>query len=122
MSENRAPYGTDHNEIGQDQIQAFQSWCIVELYGRQQIAGNVSERTIAGQGFIQVDVPGVGDQPSYTRLFGPGAIYSIIPTTEEIARAFVVRNVSAPVHPWQLTAGVPPKQLLDDWSERHDQD
>ncbi|MBA4376967.1 MAG: acetyltransferase [Anaerolinea sp.] len=87
----------------QTTLPAFDTWCIVELYGRQQIAGKVSERTIAGQGFIQVNVPDTGDQPGYSRLFGPGAIYSMIPTTEEIARAFIARNVGAPIQTWQIT-------------------
>ncbi len=91
------------NEENKNTVATFETWCIVELYGRQQIAGKVTERTIAGQGFIQVNVPETGDQPAYSRLFGPGAIYSMIPTTEEIARAFVARNVGAPVQAWQLT-------------------
>lgn len=80
----------------------FDAWCIVEIFGHQQLAGRVTEQTVAGQGFVRVDVPSVNDQPSFTRLFGPGAIYSIIPTTEAIATAFVARNVGAPIHPWQL--------------------
>ena len=85
------------------EISTFEAWCIVELFGRQQIAGRVTERTIAGQGFIQVDVPAVKDQPGFTRMFGPSSIYSIIPVTEEIASAFAARNVGAPIQPWQLT-------------------
>ncbi|HAL17413.1 MAG TPA: hypothetical protein DCP32_11890 [Anaerolineaceae bacterium] len=85
------------------EISTFEAWCIVELFGRQQIAGRVTERTIAGQGFIQVDVPAVKDQPGFTRMFGPSSIYSIIPVTEEIASAFAARNVGAPIQPWQLS-------------------
>lgn len=80
----------------------FEHWAIVELFGHQQIAGHVTECVIAGQGFIQVDVPTVEDQPGYTRLLGPSSIYSIIPTTEEVCRAFVDRRVGAPIQPWQL--------------------
>jgi hypothetical protein len=80
----------------------FESWAIVELFGRQQMAGRVTEQTIAGQGFVRVDVPQVDDRGGFTRLFGPSAIYSIIPVDEETARAFVRRNFAAPIQPWQL--------------------
>lgn len=83
---------------------AFDCWAVVEIFGHQQLAGRVSEQTIASQGFIRVDVPDLPDQPGFTRLFGPAAIYSIIPTTEEIARAFVARNVAAPIKSYQLAA------------------
>ena len=86
---------------------AFQQWAVVELFGHQQIAGMVSEQTIAGQGFIRVDVPACADQEAFTRLFGTGAIYSIIPTTEEIATAFARRNVSRPINRWDLALPKP---------------
>lgn len=35
----------------------FDQWAVVELMGRQRIAGKVTERVIAGSGFLQVDVP-----------------------------------------------------------------
>jgi len=75
----------------------FDVWAVVELFGHQRIAGRVTEQVIAGQGFIRVDVPTTGDQIGFTRMFGPGAIYSIIPTTEEIAIAFVHENVGTPI-------------------------
>jgi hypothetical protein len=74
----------------------FDEWCIVELSGHQGIAGKVSEQVISGQGFIRVDVPAVENQRAFTRLFGPGAIFSIFPVEEDIAKAFVVRNMIAP--------------------------
>jgi hypothetical protein len=81
---------------------AFDTWCIVEILGRKVVAGRVTEQVIAGQGFIRVDVPAVNDQTGFTQLYGPGSIYAITPTTEEIATAFVARNVGAPIQPWQL--------------------
>lgn len=81
---------------------AFDTWAVVELFGHQQIAGKVTEQVIAGQGFVRVDVPAVKDQEPYTRLFGPGAIYSIIPTSAEIVAAFVAKKIGAPIQPWQL--------------------
>ncbi len=92
----------------------FKQYAVVELFGHQQIAGMVSEQTIAGQGFVRVDVPACEDQEAFTRLFGTGAIYSIIPTTEEIATAFARRNISRPINPWQLALPEPDEQDDDE--------
>ncbi len=81
---------------------AFDCWAIVEILGRKVVAGRVTEQVIAGQGFVRVDVPAVDDQAAFTQLYGPGSIYAITPTTEEIATAFVARNVGAPIQPYQL--------------------
>lgn len=64
---------------------AFDCFCIVEVFGHQKLAGRVSERVIAGKGFVQIDVPQVNGQPAFTRLYGPDAIYSITPVSEELA-------------------------------------
>lgn len=81
----------------------FLSWAIVELFGHQRIAGLATEQTIAGSGFLRVDVPEVGEIQPFTRIFGPSAVYSIIPTSEEIARAYILANVSPPIHIYQPT-------------------
>lgn len=66
-------------------------WAIVEIYGHTKIAGLVTEQVIAGQGFIRVDVPDLlaagpyQAQPSFTRLYGANAIYSITPVSQELA-------------------------------------
>lgn len=75
----------------------FESWCIVELFGHQRIAGLVTEQTIGGSSFVRVDVPANGDTPAYTRLFGNGAIYAINPVSETVARAAAAQYRSAPV-------------------------
>jgi|ERR1043166_49143 hypothetical protein len=80
----------------------FDCWAIVELFGHQKIAGRVSEATIAGGAFIRVDVPQCGEQKPFTRFFGPSAIYSINPTTEEIARSAARYHVKAPVERYEL--------------------
>lgn len=80
----------------------FQEWAIVELFGHQKIAGRVSEATIAGGAFIRVDVPAINEYPAFTRFFGPGAIYSINPTTEAIAKAAAAYHRSEPVQRYEL--------------------
>ena len=80
----------------------FDQWCVVELFGHQRIAGRVTEQTIGGCAFVRVDVPAVGDNPAYTRLFGNGAIYAINPVTEEIARAAATSYRVVPVSPYDI--------------------
>lgn len=88
----------------------FDSWCVVELFGHQQIAGRVTEATIGGCSFLRVDVPdqpavepkgfytGGPALPAYTRYFGQGAIYAMSPCTEPAARAMAARiRVSPPI-------------------------
>ena len=64
----------------------FETHALVELFGHARIAGHLSEETIAGQGFIRVDVPATQRSPEFTRYFGPSAIYSITPVTQELAQ------------------------------------
>lgn len=84
------------------------SWGVVELFGHNKIAGKLSESTIAGGTFVRVDVPEVNDRPGYTRFFGPSAIYSINPTSEEVAKVFAGRNIGQPINEWDV------RQLLPD--------
>ncbi len=73
----------------------FSEWCIIEVFGRVRLAGLVSEQTVAGQGFVRVDIPATKRQPAFSRLFGPSSIYSMTPVTEEVGKA-CAENFSAP--------------------------
>lgn len=70
----------------QEEKTTFQSWCIVELFGHQKIAGNCSEKNIAGVNMLRVDVPETKNQPAFTRYFGGSAIYAINPCDENTAK------------------------------------
>ena len=93
--------------------ETFEGWCIVELFGHQQIAGLVQEQAIGGASFVRVDVPAVEGGEAFTKLYGAGAIYAITPTTEEIARIAAARLRIRPVSPYvvpvpaRLAAGAP---------------
>lgn len=87
-----------------DEKTTLDCWALVELFGHQKIAGKVTEQTIAGAAMLRVDVPECGPQAAYTRYFGHGAIYSINPTTEEIARGMAARCSSEPVSRYELPA------------------
>lgn len=98
-----------------DQMPTFDVWAIVELFGHARIAGRVCEQVIAGAGMLRVDVPdlpAIKDGPAqrgFTRLFGPGAIYSITPVSEEIAvraaQSMRVNQVNVYMAVPQLEAG-----------------
>ena len=91
-----------------EQGKTFKEWCIVELFGHQRIAGLVSEQAVGGCNFIRVDVPQIGKRPALTRLFGQGAIYSMTPTTETLARRAAEAWNQPPVNRYELPE--PPKR------------
>ncbi|MEI8288812.1 MAG: acetyltransferase [Verrucomicrobiota bacterium] len=80
----------------------FNEWALVELFGHQKIVGKVSEASLAGGAFLRVDVPAFNGQPAFTRFYGPGAVYSINPVTEEIARGLADRYRNEPVSRYEL--------------------
>jgi hypothetical protein len=92
----------------EQQEQRFESWCIVELFGHQRIAGMVTEAQVGGCSFIRVDVPETRSQPAFTRFFGQGAIYSITPVSEEVARAAGEYLRERPVSVYMLPSPQPP--------------
>jgi hypothetical protein len=47
----------EFNIRGEHGEQKFEGWCVVELFGQQQIAGYVSEQVFGGGAFVRVDVP-----------------------------------------------------------------
>jgi len=90
----------------------FDAWAIVELMGHRKLAGKVSEKIIAGQPLLRIDVPKSGEQKAFTTFYGPGSIYSLTPTTEEIARRFAAARIEAPVSVYELPQ-LPAPDLTD---------
>lgn len=64
----------------------FASFAIVELMGHVRLAGYASETTIAGAGFVQVDIPDENGATKATKYCSPQSIYAITPCDEETAR------------------------------------
>lgn len=77
-------------------------WCIVELFGHQQIAGRCTEQNIAGTNMLRVDVPETNEQPSFTKFYGSAAIYAINPVTEDVARAKAQMLNVKPIEAWSI--------------------
>jgi len=88
--------------------QTFEIWALVELLGRQRIAGKVSEQVIAGAGFIRVDVPETPGRPAHTRYYNPSAIYGMTPTDEATAS-----RLAASIYIPEIIPLTPARQLTD---------
>ncbi len=86
----------------EQQTERFEAWGLLELFGRQRLAGQLSEQTIGGCHFIRVDVPAVGEVAGYTRLFTQGAIYGMTITTEAVARAMAQSLRAQPIQAYEL--------------------
>lgn len=79
----------------------FGCWAILELMGHVKLAGYVTEEELFGDKIGRIDIPGE-EGFSVTQYFGGRTIYRLIPVSEEIARAFAVRNQPRPVHMFEL--------------------
>lgn len=97
-----------------DDKQKFETWGLLELFGHQRLAGKMTEQTIAGTGFIRIDVPAVDGVAEYSRIFGTAAIYGITPTSEEIARQLAKGMQATPIHAYELQRLPGPARHNDD--------
>ena len=88
----------------------LQMWAIVELMGHQRMAGEITEVTIAGHGFIRIDVPATSKAPAFTRMVSPSSIYAINPTTQDLARRAAEAFQPRPVQEWELPRALPPSE------------
>jgi len=78
----------------------FQGWCVLEVMGHRRLSGHVQEVTMAGAGFLRIDVyHGKDEAPAATQFYPPASVYCLTPTTEEAAR-----KASAPWIPPALAA------------------
>lgn len=87
----------------------FEGWAILELMGHRRLGGYVKEATVAGAGFLRIDVPGE-DGPLATQFYSPSSVYCLTPTSEEAARTVAKGNQPQPVQRWELpsvTSGSP---------------
>jgi hypothetical protein len=97
-------------------------WAIVELFGHQRIAGQISEQAFGGGAMVRVDVPQitvtetayVDDEsaqvtrtiPAHTRSFGTASIYSIN-WCDEVAATLAARTIKhEPLRPYSLRAAM----------------
>ena len=60
---------------------ALDTYGRLEALGHQSFVGRLSEETVAGAGFIRIDI--VSGEKTITKYFAPGSIYCITPMAEE---------------------------------------
>lgn len=82
----------------------FDQFCLVELMGRQRLAGRVTERVIAGQGFLEVQVPETTHSPKFTRFIAPGSLYALNPIDEQTMLAYAEGLRAKPIDAWDINA------------------
>lgn len=93
----------------------FEAWAIVELFGHARCAGLVSERNIAGAGFIQVDVHNkAGTEVLFTRLINPKSIYAINPVEKDIA-LYSGEYSARPITKFEIKGGLLGPGAPDEW-------
>lgn len=73
-------------------------WAIIELFGHNVMAGQVSKCEIGD--FIQINVPEVDGIPAWTKMVNPKAIYAITPVTEDVAMDKAKYLKSMPIDRW----------------------
>ncbi|MCQ0986431.1 hypothetical protein [Jiella marina] len=103
---------------------AFEGWAILELMGHRVRSGYVKEVEIAASKMLRIDIPvgaeGPNGEPSQdyvTEYYGGGAVYSLRPTTEEIARTSARERYGAdprPVRPVDYRPQITAEEDVDD--------
>lgn len=81
---------------------AYEGWAIVDLFGHVKLAGKVSEAQQYGTTMLRIDVPSVDGSAAFTKFVGGAAIYSLVPTTQEIAEGVIRRQRPVPVNPYEM--------------------
>ena len=77
-------------------------WAILELFGHTTIAGQVTEINYGAVTFLSVNVPETRQQPTYTKLINPTAVYAINPVDEETAKRRAENLNKAPITAWEM--------------------
>jgi hypothetical protein len=98
----------------------FDAWCIVEVMGHSRFAGRTTEQQIGGASFVRVDVPESAGRAAFTKLFAPGAIFSITPVSEDLAREACESFTSRPFATYILPLYPPGDRGEGDYSEDDD--
>lgn len=98
------------DETDKESIFSGETWGIVQLMGHQQLAGRLSEVSVAGSAMLRIDVPDAKDKTKFrTAIRGSGAVYGIDFVDETIARASAAANNSRPIYHYDVQTAL--KQL-----------
>lgn len=76
----------------------FEGWAILEIMGHRTRPGFVKEVEMAGGKMMRIDIP-ITETDQVTEFYGVASIYSLRPTTEEIARDAIKNAYGADPRP-----------------------
>lgn len=82
--------------------EVFSGFYIVEQLGHKRLAGYVQEVTIAGTGFLRIDILGENGEAKATQFILPSTLYCLTPCSEEIARGMGKRTETKPYQVLEL--------------------
>lgn len=82
-------------------IEKFEMWARVDLFGHNQRVGKLSVVNTGVEVLYRLDIP-EGDALR-TEFYGKGAVYSILPVSEDAARLIAQKlGPAAPISQWEL--------------------
>jgi hypothetical protein len=82
----------------------YEMWAMVELFGRQRIAGKVTPCELGAGALVRIDVPAIGDRPPLTKFYNVKAIYGITPVDQATCKR-MARDIRAePISEYSIQA------------------
>lgn len=100
------------DKFNTEQDPSFRQWGILELMGHRRLAGLVSEMTIAGVGFLRIDIPKTADKgletdSAVTQIYSPSSVYCFTALTGDWGidgRGHTGSNRDRAIH-WVIVGG-----------------
>lgn len=79
----------------------FEMWARVDLFGHNQRAGKLSVANTGVEVLYRLDIP--SSDGFTTEFYGKGAVYSILPVSEDAARLIATKTgATQPISSWDL--------------------
>lgn len=79
----------------------FHSWAIIEVFGHEKFAGEVSTAKVGDSSMIMLSVPEIKNEkvtlPGFVKYINHQSVFSITPVSEEYAREMAVQLSKHPV-------------------------
>src|SRR5581483_533185 len=79
----------------------FEMWCRVDLFGHNQRVGKLSVVNTGVEVLSRLAVP-QRDGSTTTEFYAKGAVYSILPVSEGVARLIALKISAEPISQWDL--------------------
>ena len=83
----------------------FQTWAIIEVFGHEKYAGEVSTAKVGDSSMVMLSVPEVQNHevtlPGFVKYINHSSVFSITPVSEEYAREMAVQLSKHPVQGYE---------------------